>query len=363
MKALEKDPEKRFQNAREPARDLKLLQGRTVPVDLLTMEVPRPAGVDAASLAKRSRRTLTAARLGIGLALLVAVVGGTYFWLNRPIERIRVAVVPVANHTGNTEFDPYRLALTSALIDELTESPNIRVVPYLRLLEIVRPFTVAKADVSSNDAVRAVATDGDAPFLVVPTLAYRDRDAAWTMQIQIRNADTGTTVASYETAPISSSLVQQTAFRLTVAAAESVQQHFKANGAGRSFRPRPAGGRFREPEAARAFAEGLNKFDELEYASALTAFTNSAKVDDQHAMTHAWLSRVHLILSHKNEAVAAAQRARALVTGDLKKTDAAFIDAVLAESRGDLDAAETIYRDRAMSKPDEPWLKSILRTS
>jgi predicted negative regulator of RcsB-dependent stress response len=177
------------------------------------------------------------------------------------------------------------------------------------------------------------------------------------MQVQIRNAETGTAVASYETTPISSSLVQQTAFRLTVAAAESVQQHFKVNGAGRSFRPRPAGGRFREADAARAFAEGLNKCDELEYASALTALTNSAKIDDQHAMTHAWLSRVHLILSHKNEAVAAAQRARALVTGDLSKTDAAFIDAVLAESRGDLDAAETIYRDRAVSKADEPWLK------
>src|SRR5207249_201638 len=44
MKALEKDPQKRFQTAREPARDLKLLAGRTVPLDLRTEEVPRPAG-------------------------------------------------------------------------------------------------------------------------------------------------------------------------------------------------------------------------------------------------------------------------------------------------------------------------------
>src|SRR6185436_15684856 len=40
MKALEKDPAERFQSAREPARDLRLLAGRTVPLDLRTEEIP-----------------------------------------------------------------------------------------------------------------------------------------------------------------------------------------------------------------------------------------------------------------------------------------------------------------------------------
>ena len=298
LRALEKDPEKRFQTAREPARDLKLLAGRTVPVDLLTIEVPRPAGVGSDSLPKRSspRRIVTPTRVIIALALLLAVgIGGFTFWTHRPIERLPVAVVPLANHTGNTELDPYRLALTSALIDEISESPNIRVVPYLRLLEMIRPFASASGDVSSNDAIRAIATASGALFLVVPTLEYRDSDTTWILRTQIRNAQTGTTLATYETAPVTSTLPAQTAFRLSVAAADTVQQHFKSNGPGRSFQPRPMLTRFHDPGAARSFVDGINKYDELEYSAALPALSNAVTLDDQHALSHAWLSRVYLI--------------------------------------------------------------------
>jgi len=357
MKALEKDPEKRFQSAREPARDLKLLQGRTVPVDLLTMEVPRPSGVGVKSLPKqrRTRRAVSPARAALVAGLLAAIVAGWYYWSTRPIERVRVAVVPVANHSGNLDLDAYRLGLTSTLIDELSESPNIRVVSYLRLVEMIRPFMSSNGDVSSNDAIRAIATESGVPYLVVPTLNYRDRDATWLVQVQIRNAETGTTISSYETAPITSSLLQQTAFRLVVAAADQVQQHFKKNGPGRSFQPRPASGRFREADAARWFTEGLNKYDQLEYGGALDAFSRSASLDDQHALTYAWLSRVNLILTRKNEAVAAAQRAKALLTADLSPLVARYVEAVLAESQGDLQAAEQSYREIVRTEPDEPY--------
>ena len=40
-RALEKDPERRYQTAREMARDLRLLQGRTVPLDLRTEQLDR----------------------------------------------------------------------------------------------------------------------------------------------------------------------------------------------------------------------------------------------------------------------------------------------------------------------------------
>ena len=137
------------------------------------------------------------------------------------MERIRVAIVPVANRTGDPDLDRYRLALTQTLIDGIGESPNIRVVPYLRLVEMIRPFLAASGDPSSNDAIHAIATESGAPFLAVPTLVYRYRDAKWLVEIQIRNAATGTAVASYETPPITSSLSKQTALRLVASAADS----------------------------------------------------------------------------------------------------------------------------------------------
>ena len=361
LKALEKNPETRFQTAREPARDLRMLAGRTVPLELRTEEVPMP-GVLRGPVARRPwiRRAITPIGLAVFAALLAVAAAGTYFWMTRPVERIRVAIVPVANHTGNSELDRYRLALTATLIDEISESPNIRVVPYLRLVEMIRPFMSPAGDISSNDAVHAIAAESGAPFLVVPTLVYRDRDATWLAQIQVRNAATGTTVASYETAPVTSSLSQQTAFRLAATAADNIQQHFKVNGPGRSFQQRATSSRFREPDAARAFAEGLAKYDELEYSAALAALSEAATLDDQHALTYAWLSRVDWILSRKNEAVAAAQRARSLVTADVSKIDTAFVTAVLSESQGDVQTAETYFRELVALEPDAPWAHAEL---
>src|SRR5262245_16867736 len=362
MKMLEKDPQKRFQSAREPARDLKLLAGRTVPVDLQTIEVPRPVGVGPESLPKRPPRRpiVTLGRLGMAAALLMAVAAATYYWATRLVERIRVAIVPVANHTGNSELDQYRLALTASLIDEISESPNIRVVPYLRLVEMIRPFMSKDRDVSSNEAIQRVVSESGAPFLAVPTLDYRDQDTAWILRVEIRNSQTGTFVAKYETSPVTSTLAAETAFRLSIAAAETIQQHFRTNGPGRAFRMRPMIARFHHYGAARAFAEGLSKYDELEYSGALPALTTAVTMDDQHALSHAWLSRVYLILSRKNDAIASGLRAKALVNSETPKLEAAFIAGIAAESQGDLEAAEKSYREMFIAQPDDAWARAEL---
>lgn len=359
MAALAKDASLRPPTTREPARELRTLQGRTLPLELRT-EPLVTTGVAAGGFTRRRRAVRAPVWIGVTILLLLAAGVGGWVWSHRPIERIRVAIVPVANHTGVTDLDRYRLALTSTLIDELSESPNIRVVPYLRLLEIVRPFILRGGDVSSTDAVQAVAAGSGARFLVVPTLVYRDRDATWLVQIQIRNADTGTTAATYETAPVASSLSQQTAFRLIATAADHIQQHFKAVGPGRSFVQRATSSRFRVPDAARAFEQGQNAYEQLEFLAAANAFAESATLDTQHAQTYAWLSRVQLLLSQKDNAVESARRAKTLLTPQASPVEVAFVDAVFAESQGDMDAAERAYRALVEVESDDPWTQSEL---
>jgi tetratricopeptide (TPR) repeat protein len=297
--------------------------------------------------------------LAITAALLVAAAAGMYAWTTRAVVRIPVAVVPVANHTGNPELDQYRLALTASLIDELAESPNIRVVPYLRLVEMIRPFLSKDSDVSSNEAIQRVVSESAAQFLVVPTLVYRDREAKWLVEIQVRNVPTGTTLATYDTSAITSTLSQQTAFRLITAAASDIQEHFRKNGPGRSFAPRSASSRFRDPEAAKRFADGLIRYDELEYAAALENLQEAARLDAQHVLAQVWLARVNLLLNRKNEAVAAAQRARTLAAESSREV-AALVDGVFAETQSDADAAEKQYRNLVAIHPDEPWTRAEL---
>jgi hypothetical protein len=361
LRALDKDPASRFQSAREPARDLRLLQGRTVPLELQTEELHTVAALSRdAPRRSRFRRVMTPVRVGVAALVFLAAAALWAYWYLRPVERIPVAIVPVANQTGVPDLDRYRLALTQVLIDEVSESPNVRVVPYLRLLEMIRPFLGGASDMSGNEAMRAIAAASRAPFLVVPTLVYRDRDATWLAQVQIRDAATGTTVASYDTAPVTSSLSRQTAFRLLTSGADAVQQHFKTHGPGLSFQQRATASRFREPEAARAFEEGLNAYDQLEYAAAADALKRSIALEDQHALSHAWLSRVLLLLVRRNDAVTSAREARSLVGGNLSASDSAFVAAVLAESQNDLAAAAASYRQLVELEPDDPWARAEL---
>src|SRR5262249_22893557 len=150
-------------------------------------------------------------------------------------------------------------------------------------------------------------------------------------------------------------LSHQTAFRLTAAAADNIQQHFKDHGPGRSFSRRSAVSRFRDPDASRSFVQGLIDYDQLEYSAALAEVSEAARLEDQHALTYSWLSRVSWILSRKNEAVAAARRAKSLITSDASPEDVAFIEAVLAESQGDLDQAENAYQQLVAQEKDDPW--------
>jgi tetratricopeptide (TPR) repeat protein len=353
MRALEKDPDKRYQTAREVVRDLRLLLGRTVPVDFMTGPLPPlPLLTPPKPLSRwqRVRGAITPARATLALVVLLAAAAGSYRWLTRPVVRIPVAIAPVANRSGETALDAYRLALTQALIDELTESPNIRVVPYLRLVEILRRFN-STASFSTSEATQAIGTRSGAVVIVVPTLEYRN--GALLARVEFRNAENGTSITSYATDPVTSTLPKETAYRLMSDLAGGIQAHFKAIGPGRSYNPRPASRRFRTLEAVRAFEVGLSDYEQLEYSDALAAFGRAAMEDSQHPLIQTWLSRVYLILNQPNEAVAAARRAKQLMTNETMRSDRSFIEAILAESLGDLVAAERQYKAFAALQRDQ----------
>jgi tetratricopeptide (TPR) repeat protein len=357
-RALEKDPQRRYQTAREMARDLRLLQGRTVPLDLRTEALPplpsRPethAGAGRrAPLSQRIRRAATPARAIAALVVVAAVAAGSYAWLTRPVVRIPVAIAPVANHTGEPELDGYRMALTAMLIDELGDSPNLRVATYPRLLQVVRRFMTA-GDPSSSDAIQAISALGGVSFVLVPSVEYRG--GAWLARAQVRSVDTGTVTNTFETEALASSLPKDTVLRQIPALADRIQAHFRSAGAGRAYTMRPASARFRNVDAARAFEEGRRAHDELEYARALDAFRRATALDDRHALAHAWTGRTLSILYRRNEAIASGQRAKDLVNAETPESDRVFIDAVLAETLGDFEVAERRYRELPAGLPDD----------
>ena len=357
-RALAKDPAARYQSARELARDLRLLQGRTIPLDLLTAPINAPAlHIAPPQRWWRSRAALAAA------ALFVLAATGVPLWLFAPVARVPVVVAPVVNQTGDAELDAYRAALTQELIAELSDSPAVRVLPWDRELQILRRFRGGAQDISSREAIQSLTANSGAGVIIAPTLLYEN--GAWRARVEFRDATTATNAAVQETAPVVSSLVKDTAYGLMPSLASAIDAHFVAVGprradlaqallrtAGRAAPPPQR--RLQTLDAAAAFEQGIDAYEQLEYAAALKAFTDGLQQDARNPLLLAWRSRTAQLMRRDNDAAEAGDQAARVLTGQTPLADRLFVEAAAAESRRDFDSSEARYRDLGAASPDEP---------
>jgi tetratricopeptide (TPR) repeat protein len=357
FRALHKDLAVRFQSGRELARTLRHLRGVTVPQDLRTDVVRQPAELH---LGRRRRRRYLRRAIG---AVAVIGVAWSLTWLLWPVTRVLVAVVPVMNQTGYAELDPYRLALTEELASQLSDHIAVRVLDHERLLQIVRPFRAAGRDVSSREALQAIASHSGANVLIVPRV-LRD-DGAWRVSTELRDADTGSSRGAYETPGVISSLNKESVHKLMIAASTGIGERFVSSGPVRiavrhwlrrlfTSAPEAVRPRLSTLDAAAAFERGVSDFEQFEFAAARAAFADAAQRDSRNPLPLAWQSRVAALMRQDAEAVGAADRALALVPDGLRPAEGLFIQAVAAEAHRDSATAGRVYRTLVERYGDEP---------
>jgi serine/threonine protein kinase/tetratricopeptide (TPR) repeat protein len=367
FRALHKDPAVRFQTARDLARALRRAQGRTLPIDLRIEPFPDvtstlPSHVGSPPWWK------TRSGAAVAAAMLAATIG-TSLWVFAPIERVPVAVAPVVNQTGDSELEAYRLGLTQELIASLVESHHIRVLPYDRLLQILRRFRAAGRDVSSREAIQALTANSGARVVIIPTLLYEND--GWKARVEFLDTTTATSRASDETDPVVSSLKKEAAYGLMPQLALRIQGYFAAVGprrasiadfvrtlAGRG--PLPPATRLRTLDAAAAFEQGLDAFEQQDYSVALRAFRTATERDPRSPLLFAWQTRVARMMRLDKETAEAATQALRLITDQMPAQDRRFVQAVAAESRRDAATAEALYRELVIAHPDAPgWVMEL----
>jgi eukaryotic-like serine/threonine-protein kinase len=347
FRALHKEPSVRFPSGRELARTLRQIRGLSVPTELRSGPV-----------ATAGRRLAPRRRVGRWIAAaLVLLIAAAVAWRIRPLDRVPVAILPVINQTGDPQLEPYRLALAYALAAELQDSPNVRVFPHDRLLQLLRSTRAGGGDVSSVDVVRALARHSGAKVVVVPTLLFDGHQ--YRARAQFQDVATGVSVAGFgdvETPAMPSAIAGETAYRAVVTLADAIQDRFSDGIWTRAFRPRPSAARLRTLDAVHAFHEGLDAFDQLEYSAAREAFERATALDPRHPVAWAWLARVDQILRRPSDASEAAERAGSLIIEDTPESDALFVRAVVAESRRDSETAEKRYRELSARDDDSVGL-------
>jgi serine/threonine-protein kinase len=117
-KALEKNPEKRYQNIDEMLDDLKSISEGIVPEEI-------KARLRKAKLLKRKRAIMYGGAIGF-LVIATAIMLSLFTGSTTAIDAI--AVLPVENLTGDTEQDYFADAATDELIGQLSQISALRVI-------------------------------------------------------------------------------------------------------------------------------------------------------------------------------------------------------------------------------------------
>ena len=337
FRALHKDAAVRFPSGRELARALRQVRGLSVPLELRTAPPVAPLTDLSRTRTSRTRRGRWA--MAIAVATLLAAMS---IWWVRPALRTPIVIAPVVNQTGYPAVDPYRLALTLALVRELTDSPNVAVLPWNETLEHVRGAIASGADPSSGGLIQATIAGTPNALIVVPTLLFES--GLWRGRVDVQDAKTGTQVATFETGGRASPLPKDVANDVIAELADWLLRHFAEGWRAVAYTPGAAGSRFASLDATRHYEEGLRAFEELEYAQARAAFAAAAEADPRSPLPHAWLSRVQQSMGRANEARDAAERANSLVTENISRLDQMFVAAVVAEARRDTAGATARYQ-------------------
>ena len=339
---LAKDPAERYARATELVADLQALQGAGEIV-----------GPPLARVWTWARKHL---RVGVGLALAVMLlVVAAVLWrlISRPsAERIRVAVLPFRNQTGDARLDAFRLTLTQILVLDLTGSPNIQVLPYERLVEITRGFEGEGKDISSPEALQAISSYSNSRFLVVPTMFAVG--SALRVSAEFRDAQTLETAGAARVERVRSGPAEEIVYTMLDELANQIQVHFKNVSRGGVAWPRPEVSRPKTVMAGFHYTEGKNAFAQGNFAQALNSFERVTDEDPTFALAYARLGQIYGMLGYDDKARALSEKAAQLIRPETPVIAAYFIQANLAERKYDYAAAEEKYLDLIRLYPDDP---------
>jgi tetratricopeptide (TPR) repeat protein len=254
------------------------------------------------------------------------------------------------------------MALTNAVLHELSDSPIVRVVGHEDLSEGIRGFRVAGRDLSSSAVIQALAGSSRADLLIIPTILKEG--ARWKARLDVRDPETSTTKTVNEIDAGVSVLVKESAYAMVLPLAEEIERHV----AGTSWRLRLTayvhglmnGARSSQRlavgslDAADAIEQGLDRYEELELSAAASSFERASQADPLSPLPVAWRSRMARLMRRDVEAMQLARQALGLLSPETPESERHFVQAVIAESNRDPAGAEGHYRALADLHPDDP---------
>jgi tetratricopeptide (TPR) repeat protein/predicted Ser/Thr protein kinase len=343
-KALEKEPDLRYQAAGEMRSDLKRLQhessSRTTPAAPAAR--PRPA-------------VQTSRKFALGvvarLAVVAATVAGVGFlllnvtWRKAPIgERDGILLTDFANTTGEPVFDQ---TLRQALAIHVEQSPYFNVVPADRIAETLRLMNRSPDEPVTESLGREICQRRSVKALITGAIAKLG--SAYVVTLRAERCDSGETLAASQLQADSREQVLDALSR----ASSSIRRDLGESIASiKQYDVPLQDATTSSLEALKAFSEGdmRRRVHELE---ALPFFQHAVELDPDFALAHARLSTIYSNVADKGRALEHATRAYAL-KDRVSERERFYITARYQNQQGDMEGLESTLRLWSATYPRMP---------
>jgi tetratricopeptide (TPR) repeat protein/TolB-like protein len=342
LKALDRDPDLRYQSARELRIDLERLNSGTGPV------------------AVRKRSVFPWIALAGGTAALAAVllwnpgdIRGRVLHGHGPASpghaRRSIAVMGFRNLSGKPDQAWLSTALAEMLSTELSSGGQLRSLPGENIARMRIDLALPDAESYAPDTLGRIRKHSGTDLVVLGTYLAMGKESGDQLRVDfhLQDAATGETLTSVSetgTEPELLDLIARTGSRLR--STLGIQAGAGQSAATRSSLPSTN-------EAARLYAEGLSKLRVFEALAARALLDKAVALDPKHALTRAALSDALASLGYDALAREQAQKAFDLSAG-LAREDRFMIEGRLHEVTRDWPKAIETYRTLWQFFPDNP---------
>lgn len=340
MKALDHDPDRRYQSSRELRIDLERLS----------------SGSTSVAVYQRARWPWIAAAVLLALAAVLLwnpanirgrLLGRAGISSLRP--RRSVAVIGFRNLSGKPEQSWLSTALAEMLSTELASGGRLRTLSGENVARMKLDLALPDSESYAQDTLGRIRKHSGTDLVVLGSYLAMGEDSGRQLRIDfhLQDAATGETLASISetgSEPQLLDLVTRTGGRLRTAL--GVQPEGAAESVAHATLPSTN-------EAARLYAEGLSKLRVFELREARSLLEKAVALDPKYALSHAALSETLANLGYDALARDEGQKAFDLAA-DLPRDERLRIEGRLRETTREWPKAVEIYQTLWRYFPDNP---------
>jgi tetratricopeptide (TPR) repeat protein len=200
-----------------------------------------------------------------------------------------LAVLPFTNNTGDKSLDVWKSALAELLIDNLSQSKYIYVLPKERLLTLMKEFNLREANGYSSEDLKKLVARGIGNHLLLGS--FFKSGPNWRVNVTLKEAKTGEDIGN-ETEEGEN---DRSLFKIADALAAKVKKDLKLTGqaVADDVRATLENVTTSSPEAYAYFSQGFGFYSDMEYLKAIPLLERALEIDPKFAMAWRTLGACH----------------------------------------------------------------------